>query len=288
MSKASRRRQAPGTTTASQPGSPTSGGTRGSAQPSTSPTGSPRVGRRERARAAYQPTFRQRYRTPIVAIAAIAGVVLISAFVFASSATPAYACNEEWVPQATASPASGASPNPGYVQPDMGVRHPSTGNKVTYAYCPPASGSHFNASGIGPIQARLYGPGDRAIPEGWIHNLEHGGIVVLYRGNEGDPGITEAGQADMRTLYDTFPNSPICGITPGVSGPVIARFDEMATPYAAIVWGRVLPLDTLDTAQIFDFWAAWGDRTSPERPCEPSAAPSVAPSVAPSASPSPS
>lgn len=231
---------------------------------------------------------------PIVAVAVLAGVVLISAFVFASASSAAYACSSEWVPEPTASPAEGASANPGYTQPDLGTRHPNPGGTVTYAYCPPASGSHYNASGVGPIQARLYGPGDRALPEGWVHNLEHGGIVILYRGDAGDPGITETGQTELRALFDTFPNSPICGIAPGASGPVIARFDEMATPYAALVWGRVLPLETLDTAQIFDFWSAWGDRTSPERPCAaPSAAPSdggAAPSdsLAPSVSPAPS
>lgn len=217
----------------------------------------------------------ERFRTPIVAFAALAVVVLISAFVLVSASSPAYACTDEWVPAATASPVADASPNPGYVQPDMGTRHPNLGGKVTYAYCPPASGSHYNESGAGPIQARLYGPNDRPLPEGWIHNLEHGGMVVLYRGDSGDQGITEAGQTDLRALFDNFPDSPICGIAPGASGPVIARFDEMATPFAAIVWGRVLPLETLDTAQVFDFWSAWGDRTSPERPC---AAPSAAPS----------
>ena len=45
---------------------------------------------------------------------------------------------------------------------------------------------------------------------------------------------------------------------------MITRFDEMATPFAALVWGRVLPLQTLDTAAILDFWNIWGERTNPE------------------------
>jgi hypothetical protein len=229
----------------------------------------------------------ERNRTPIVVLAAVAGIVLISAFVFASASSPAYACSTEWTPDATPSPAAGASPNPGYVQPDMGATHVANGQKVTYTYCPPASGSHYNAAGLSPITPRLYGPSDRALPEGWAHNLEHGAMVILYRGRDGDPGPTEAGQDALRALYDEFPPSPICGIEAGTSGPVIARFDDMATPFAALVWGRVLPLDILDSAQVFDFWKAWGDRTSPERPCEaPSAAPSEAPSAAPSEAPS--
>jgi hypothetical protein len=244
---------------------------------STSPSGSPRAGRRERTRSAFQPSFTERHRGALVAAAAIAGVVLVSVFVFFSASSPAYACSTEWVPTPTASPAAGASPNPGYVQPDMGRRHAAVGEKVSYTYCPPASGSHYNASGGGPIQPRLYGPNDRILPEGWIHNLEHGAMVILYRGRDGDPGVTNDAQDALRTLFDDFPPSPICGIAAGtITGPVIARFDDMATPYAALVWGRVLPLDQLDSARVFEFWRIWGERTNPEQQC---AAPSPSPSA---------
>jgi hypothetical protein len=228
----------------------------------------------------------ERYRGPIVALAAVAGIVLISVFVFASAAAPAYACTQEWMPSPTASPAPDASPKPGYVQPDMGNRHINTGDKATYTYCPPASGPHYNASAVGPITPRFYGPSDRALPEGWIHNLEHGALIVLYRGLDGDPGPTTDGQAALQGLFDDFPPSPVCGIRPGTSqGPVIARFDEMATPYAALVWGRVLPLTEIDRAEILDFYAIWGEKTNPEKLCQvPSAAPSV--EATPEASPS--
>jgi Protein of unknown function (DUF3105) len=246
-----------------------------------------RAGRRERARVTHERSFTERYRSAVVAVAAIAGIALIAIFVFASAAASAYSCTTEWTPAPTALPQAGASPNLGYVQPDMGRRHLGTGEKVTYTYCPPASGSHNNAAGAGPIQPRLYGPNDSTIPEGWIHNLEHGAMVILYRGQDGDSGITSAGQSALRALFDSFPNSPVCGIAPGTStGPVIARFDQMTTPYAAIVWDRVLPLQTLDTAQILAFWQQWGERTNPEAQCTPaSAAPSAAPNAAPSAAP---
>jgi hypothetical protein len=233
----------------------------------------------------------ERYRTAIVTVAAIAGIVLISAFVFFSASSPAYACtNPDWTPTPTASPAAGAAVNPGYVQPDMGRKHANPGDKITYTYCPPASGPHYNVTGAGPIQPRVYGPNDKALPEGWIHNLEHGAMVILYRGHDGDPGATSDGQAALRALFDAFPASPICGIAPGTSqGPVIARFDEMATPYAAVVWGRVLPLDTLDTNQVLEFWQIWGERSNPEPQCSaPSAAPSAPPSTTPGSQASPS
>jgi hypothetical protein len=257
---------------------------------STSPSGSPRAGRRERARAAYQPSLTERYRTPIVAIAAIAGVVLISAFVFASAAAPAYACTQEWVPQATASPAPDASPNPGYVQSDLGNRHLGNGEKATYTYCPPASGAHYNDPPLGPITPRVYGPGDQAQPQGWIHNLEHGGLVVLYSCADGCP--PESDLNALRALTSSLPDSPVCGLAPGQVGPVIARFDQMDQRFAAMVWARVLYQDTLDTAEMVEFFATEAEQTNPEELCarpspSPSASPAASPSASPTASPSP-
>ena len=233
----------------------------------------------------------ERYRTAIVAVTALIGVVLVSTFVFLSASAPATACTNVWVPAATANPAANATAELGYVQPDMGRHHVNVGEKVTYTYCPPASGSHANRAGAGPIQPRVYGPNDTVGPQGWIHNLEHGGMVLLYRGD--GEGATDAGQTALRTFYDSFPAGPVCGAPPGAVGPVIARFDQMSTPFAAIVWDRVLPLETLDQAKILAYWQQWGERTNPEPQCTPpSPAPSTGPApsatLAPSASPAPS
>ena len=310
MSKESRRRQrtasqtTPPAGTTSRPSS--TGGGSPSSPASTSPTGTPRVGRRERSRtyAGAKPSFIQRNRNLLVGIAVIAIVGLAGIGMFAAASQPVYACSTIWQPDATPTPAEGASPQPGQAQPDMGQTHLANGTTVTYTYCPPASGRHYNASGAGPIAPRLYGPEDRVNPQGWIHNLEHGGLVVLYRGDS--EGATEAGQEQLRRFFDGYPPSPVCGFEAGSSvGPVFARFDDMATPFAALVWGRVLPLETLDEAAIKEFDATFGERTNPEQFCNPpsaspdasadpsgSAAPSVAPSaepsVAPSAEPSPS
>jgi hypothetical protein len=246
----------------------------------------------------------ERYRTAIVLVAGLAGVALLATFVFLSASQPAYACSTIWTPDPTPSPAPGATPNLGYVQPDMGRAHDPVGDKVTYTYCAPASGSHYNKPGTaGPIPARVYGPGDTVLPEGWIHNLEHGAMVILYTGSS--TGATDAGQAQMRAFFDSFPNSPLCGFQKGQIGPIIARFDQMSSPFQAIVWGRVLLLDTFDEAKILAFWNQWGERTNPENQCPsvdrnlggsaspttsgtPSSLPSAAPSAAPSGSTEPS
>jgi len=231
-------------------------------------------------------SFLDRYRTLIVGVVVVAAVALIGGFVFVSASAAAFTCTTIWSPEPTASPAAGATNPPGYVQPDMGRRHVEYGTNVTYQYCAPASGSHYNKAGAGPIQPRLYGPDDTVIPQGWIHNLEHGALVVLYTGSS--RGATPECQKELQAFYDAFPNSPVCDIQKGTTqGPVIARFDQMATDYSAIVWGRVLPLETFDAGAILDFYAAWGEKTNPEQQCTPTASPSASGGASPEPSASP-
>ena len=280
-----------------------------SRKPSSGPSGSQRAGRRETARRRYeQQSTLQRFRTPIIAAAVIAVVVGVSAFVFASASAPAFACTSV----DPLKPA--ASGELGQVQPDMGNQHVAVGEKVTYPVCPPASGKHINRTGFGPLQPKVYGPDDTSTPNGWVHNLEHGGLVLLYSCDKGscDDNSLQA----LRDFSVGFPTSAVCQIPPNVIGPVIARFEEMPTRFAALVWNRVLYMDTLDTQQAYDFFLRYAERVStdgqfiapPEPQCNPpaasedpgasvaaspsasvgagtSASPATSPSAAPSASP---
>ncbi len=296
MSKESRRRQRQsGQAPVSGPASrrPTSDGPAVAPTRSSGPGGSERAGRRDRARPLAKPSILQRYRTILLGAAVLAVLALVGAGLFSAATEAAYACTTIWEPAPTASPREGASPQPGYVQPDTGGGHVRNGTKLIYTYCPPASGRHYEQP-AGPIPARVYGPDDAVIPQGWVHNLEHGGLVILYKGAQVD-------EAALRALFDAIPPSPVCGFEPGGAspGPVIARFDDMAWPFVAVLWGRELPLQTLDQQAILDFYRTFGERTNPEDLCPgaresaspsasavPSAAPSVAPSAAPSAAPS--
>lgn len=205
-----------------------------------------------------------------------------------SLTAPAYACSIQWVAQPTPTPQPSATARLGYPQEDMLRDHVPVGTKVKYLYCPPASGDHYSSAGQGPIQPRVYGPNEKAIPEGWVHNLEHGGLVLVYNCSPttGGDGCTDTKQAAMKQLYSSWPLSPICQLQPGVVGPVIARFDDMAYPYAALLWDQILPLQTLDTPQILAFFQQQGERTNPEQ--QPNcASPSAGPSAAPSATAAP-
>jgi hypothetical protein len=229
----------------------------------------------------------QRYRLPIIIVAVVGAVALLGIWAFGSAGATAYSCSTIYQPGATPSPAPDADPQPGFIQPDMGARHVQTGTEVTYTYCPPATGPHYNAPNRGPIPPGVYGPDQTALPQGWVHNLEHGALVILYRGQDGDPGLSDETQATIESFFQGLPPSPICGLPPtqANAGVVIARFDEMATPFSALVWGRILPLDTWDEDAIMEFWTTMGERTNPERFCP---LPTPTPAGSPDVSPSPS
>jgi hypothetical protein len=233
-------------------------------------------------------SFVERNRGRILGAVAAVAVLGIAGIVYLSATSPAYACGVQWTPDPTPSPAPGATQLLGYVQQDTGREHVAPGSFVKYALCPPSTGNHYNQTGEGPIKPGLYGPEDQAIPQGWIHNLEHGALVLLYRCTSADTACTDSGQAALRQFTTSFPNSPICNIPAGSIGPVVARFDQMKWPYAAMVWGVVLPLDTFDTTQILTFFEQRGERTNPEQQCAPpTATPAPTDTAAPTDSPAP-
>lgn len=244
---------------------------------------------RTRASRAYRPepraSFFERNRSRLLWGLAAVALIAIASMAFLNATSPAYACSTQWEPAVTPEPAPGATPRLGYVQNDFGTEHVTLGSFVRYALCPPASGKHFNAQGEGPVRAGAYGADDQATPQGWIHNLEHGGLVVLYRCAVGDDGCSESTQAAMSELYATMPNSPICNLPPSQT-TVVARFDEMRWPYAALLWGQVMPLDTFDAQLIRDFFAQQGERSNPEPLCaKPTATPAPTGTPAPSGTP---
>ena len=209
---------------------PTAAGSPGGGAP-TGRVGGTRVGRRERARPLARKSFLERYRGLLLVLAGVLVVGLVGAFVFVGATAKTYACTNLWEPEPTPSADPSASPRYGYVQPNQGAGH-NPGDEHRYVYCPPASGAHKAVQGSGPIQSRVYGPDDFAEPQGWIHNLEHGALVLLYRcdetAGEADP-CGETVQQQLRQLYSGFPNSPICNIAPGGVYDPPLRFTYLIT-----------------------------------------------------------
>lgn len=278
---------APRATSTTGAGAPAAAGTR--ARPPAAP--SARAGRRERVRRYQEPTFLEKYRALLIGIAGVAVLAVVVGVVFIGATQPVYACSNLFDPSPTPTISPGSSTRLGFAEEDMGNSH-AVSRPQKYLYCPPASGNHINASGQGPIAPRVYKPTDNVGPPNWVHNLEHGALVVLYRNDS--PGATTAGLQAFQQFYDTFPSSPICKIAPGVLSPVVARFDSMTHPYALLVWDRVLFMDTWDPALAIRFYNEESERLDangvliapPEKQCTlPSASPGPSESAAPSGSP---
>lgn len=219
--------------------------------------------------------FIERHRGAVVGAVIVAVVVVVSGLVFLQATQPAYACSSVFDPPEASSP-SGAP------EPDRGKTHVNPGTFLTYDFCPPASGPHNTTSQFGPIAARYYGPDEQTDPQGWVHNLEHGALVVLYKCS-GDV-CSDSSQGQLRQFVQQFPPSPVCGVKAGVVSPVVTRFEQLPHAFAAIVWDRVMYMDTWNPQQALDFYAQYGETVNPEPQC-PRATPAASASPAPSASP---
>lgn len=150
---------------------------------------------------------------------------------------------------------------------DLGRTHVRKGTTLRYAYCPPASGPHYNAAGQGPIERNFYA-GEVSDPGGWIHNLEHGWVVWLYScGVDGTSCPSQQELDAMRQAWNGVPQTEKAARCGNPNRVLVARFDEMATRFAYVAWDRVLLSDTFEPQQATDFSVQWMDAPqAPESP----------------------
>jgi hypothetical protein len=145
----------------------------------------------------------------------------------------------------------------GIFQPHLGVEasdeggvglHVGQGRQLSQSNRPPSSGPHYGSS------AR-YGVSAQPIPAGnWIHNLEHGGIVILFR-------CTDATECDQ--LASRVRTEVTSVAEPGAFGSVKivgVPYQDMDTPFTAVAWRRTLPLETFDAEQVLAFYDRYRDR----------------------------
>lgn len=255
---------------------------------SRSPSGTSRAGRRRGAVRPYdEAPFYERLRTPLLIAFSGIGVALLGfLFVTQASARP-WVCETLLAPPPTvtsqsgpsepatsprASPTDQESPAPsptparelGFPTQDMGTQHVRVGQELRYAFCPPTSGPHYSAAGQGPISRGFHTAGVSS-PGGWVHNLEHGWVVVLYScGADGATCPSDEEMAALREIFDGVPQTETatrCGVPNKV---LVARFDEIASRFALVAWNRALLMDEIDTETAIDFAEQWMD--SPAAP----------------------
>ncbi len=130
--------------------------------------------------------------------------------------------------------------------------HVVEGTQITYMHNPPTSGCHYSlGGGAAPLKPGIYpSTNTKLTPEYWVHNLEHGYIVVTFNCPSGCT-------ADLQTLQSWFLTLP-----PDAGGAVpYAKF--IAVPYAAqkekfdvLAWDWFDPLgSTLNLNEIKKFYA---------------------------------
>ena len=130
---------------------------------------------------------------------------------------------------------------------DEGRNHVDPSTTPTYKFYPPASGPHFSAQGIAPVPWQTID----TLQEGqYIHNLEHGGIAILYDCPSG---------ADCTTLKNALENY-VRNLAP--VEPTYHEIKVVLTPYsrgmqkkvALVAWDYIEFLDSYDQAEITRFY----------------------------------
>ena len=120
--------------------------------------------------------------------------------------------------------------------------HVATCSPITYATNPPTSGAHY------PIWAR-YRSYPAPVPRGfWVHDLEHGAVVITYNCPDGCADDVAA----LEAFLAARPADPTC------TAPVANRFVVTPDPlldtrFAASAWGFALRADCFDLGALGTF-----------------------------------
>ena len=202
---------------------------------------------------------RRKLGLAVLGFGVIAGVL-----VACGDSTPSYP-NIQFVSNDSCSSAQspGASQSPYYGLPPVNGDHivgqainelphfhilpPAT---VSYNHNPPTSGCHYSIASQAPVLPGAY-PSNAVIPpEYWVHNLEHGYIVVLYNCPQGCDSDFQKLVAWRKTL----PPDPAANGAIPYAKVVILPWPSMDKKFAAVSWDYYEGFDSLDITKIQDFY----------------------------------
>ena len=146
--------------------------------------------------------------------------------------------------------------------PDEGRNHVDPSTTPTYKSYPPASGPHYSAQGIAPVPWQTIATSSSPLVEGqYIHNLEHGGMAILYNCPSGSDCTTLTNQL-QNYVQNLAPKEPTFGEVKVVMTPYSRG---MGTHKVALVaWDYIEFLDSYDQAEITRFYENHADQ-GPEK-----------------------
>lgn len=129
--------------------------------------------------------------------------------------------------------------------PIEGFTHVAVCSHVTYSTKPPSSGDHY------PIWA-AYRSYSTTIPEGfWVHDLEHGAVVLSYNCPGGCASDVNAAESWIAGLSD----DPLCN--PSAGDPrlrvIMTPDPNLDVKFAASAWGWTLRADCFDPVAFGSF-----------------------------------
>jgi Protein of unknown function (DUF3105) len=142
-----------------------------------------------------------------------------------------------------------AAPTVGRAMPVERAEHVPAGTPIEYSTRPPTSGKHYDA------WHPTYGVVEEAVPAGnWVHNLEHGAIVLLYNCPQGCPELVQR----IKEFHATLPAGR--NARRGVARLLAVPYADMDHRIAVVAWGWLLELDEFDAEKIRQFYDARIDR----------------------------
>ena len=228
------------------------------------------VGTRRQPLPAQRPGWLRTHWKPVAAAVAVAvAVVFLVPLVSGGNQEPAGAiagpairfvgtagCSTDGSqPYGSTAPSANAAPAIGQPIDEMPHTHMAPPTTVTYNHDPPTSGCHYSlGSGTAPISPGVYDT--HVDPEYWVHNLEHGYIVVLYN----CPSGCATDVSKLKQWYDSHAPDPAL---PSEKKIIVIPWTTMSTPFAVESWDWFVPLATADTTQIEAFYQNHVDQ-SPE------------------------
>jgi hypothetical protein len=130
---------------------------------------------------------------------------------------------------------------------DEGRTHVDPSTTPTYKFYPPASGPHYSAQGIAPVPWQTIG----TLQEGqYIHNLEHGGIAILYDCPSGT-NCTALKNSLENYVKNLAPVEPQFKEVKVVLSPYSRGMQKKV---ALVAWDYIEFLDGYDQAEITRFY----------------------------------